>query len=456
MADTRTHAHWSSRATFLMAAVGAAVGLGNIWKFPYTTGVNGGGAFVLVYLGAALFIVVPILIAELVIGRRGQQSPPGAMAKLARESNSHPAWQGLGWLGVVTAFLILSLYNVIGAWIMAYVPKLLSGGFVEATRTGAEAEFADLLSDPITLIKWQTLFILLTACIIARGLRQGIERAISILMPALLIMLLGMVLYAAIAGDMGAAITFLFQPDFSRITPEIILIAVGQAFFSIGIGMAIMMTYGSYLPRTVSLTRSALIITVADTTVALLAGLAIFPLVFGNQLDPTEGPGLILVTLPMAFGNMPAGAILGGIFFLLIAVAALTSSISILEPIVAWTVERRGLHRVTATVFWAFLSWLLGLGSVFSFNLWADVRLLSSIPAYADKTVFDLMDHFTSNLMLPLAGLLTSLFVGWCMQRKALESELPLMPQLVLSAWIILLRYVVPVFLAVLIVVGIA
>ena len=390
---------WSSRLVFLMAAVGASVGLGNIWKFPYVAGANGGGAFVTVYFLAAILVAIPILIAELLIGRRGRLSPPTAMAKLATATGASQSWTVVAWFGVIAGFLILSYYSVIGGWMLAYIPKAAMGEFTGLLPSEAEANFAALLADPVTLILWHTGFIAGTTFIIARGVEGGIEAAVKVLMPLLFLMLLGMIVYASLQGDMGAALDFLFSSDFSLITPQVLLIAVGQAFFSLGVGMAIMMTYGAYLSNDISLPRSAILIALADTGVAILAGLAIFPLVFVNNLDPTDGPGLLLVTLPIAFGQMEGGAILGTVFFSLVVFAAVTSAIAILEPIVSFSIDRLKMSRVQSALCWGGIAWLVGLLSVFSFNSLSDFYPLAFITAWETKTLFDLIDHFTSNLM---------------------------------------------------------
>ena len=438
---------WSSRLVFLMAAVGASVGLGNIWKFPYVTGANGGGAFVTVYFLAAILVAIPILIAELMIGRRGRLSPPTAMAKLAAATGSSQSWTIVAWFGVIAGFLILSYYSVIGGWMLAYIPKAVSGDFAGLLPSQAEATFAALLADPVTLTLWHTGFIGGTTLIIARGVEGGIEAAVKVLMPLLFLMLIGMIVYALLRGDMAAAINFMFSSDFSVFTPQVLLIAVGQAFFSLGVGMAIMMTYGAYLSNDISLPRSAIMIALADTGVAILAGLAIFPLVFVNNIGPTDGAGLLLVTLPIAFGQMEGGAILGTVFFSLVVFAAVTSAIAILEPIVSFSIDRLKMSRVKAAMCWGGLAWLVGLASVFSFNSLSEFYPLAFVSAWETKTMFDLIDHFTANLMLPLAGAGAALFVGWCIPYDSIREELAGTPTVLLKTWIFLLRFVVPISL---------
>jgi len=438
-------ASWSSRLAFLFAAVGAAVGLGNIWKFPYMTGVNGGGAFVLVYLAAAALVAVPILIAEILVGRRGRHSPVAAVAAVARESGRSQAWAVIGGMGVLVAYVILSYYSVIAGWATAYVFAAGRGDFSGADAAGVSGYFNELLASPVRLIFWHTVFMAMTVGIVARGLQRGIERWVNILMPALFLCLLAMIVYAAVEGDFRAGLEFLFRPDFNKINGEVVLAAVGQAFFSIGVAMGIMLAYGAYVPQEVSITRSAFIIAGADSLVAILAGIAIFPLVFANDLDPGEGAGLVFVTLPIAFAQMPGGSVFGAIFFGLLTFAALTSSIAVLEPVVAWLSERFSMARPLAALLAGVTAWIIGLGSVFSFNIWADVRLLGMFPRFADKTIFDLADYATSNVMMPVGAFLLAIFVGWRMKAEAACEELGLGDGLNFRVWrIVLLRWVAP------------
>jgi NSS family neurotransmitter:Na+ symporter len=436
---------WSSRIVFLLAAVGAAVGLGNLWKFPYTAGVSGGAAFVIVYIVAVVFVAIPIVMAELLIGRRGRRSPPGSFQRLAKAAAASPAWRWVGILNITAVFIILAFYSVIAGWALAYVPKFATGIFRGASGDSVTTVFSELLASPGQLALWHGVFIIVTVLIVVRGLKGGIEKAVKFLMPALFVMLVALVGYAAVAGDLARALDFLFQADFSKITPQVVLGAVGQAFFSVSVAMGLLIAYGSYLSRDISIPRAAVIIAGADTLVALLAGLAIFPLVFANGLDPAEGPGLIFVTLPLAFGHMPAGALFGTIFFLLFIVSALTSSIAVLEPIVAWVDEHRGMRRQVATPLIGLLAWLLGLTTVFSFNIWSDLRPLAAIEAFADKNLFDIQDFLAVNIMLPLGGLLIAIFVGWAMPSPDCRDELGLADSLAYRLWRFLLRYLCPI-----------
>lgn len=435
---------WSSGFTFILAAIGAAVGLGNIWKFPYVVGVSGGGAFVLVYLGCVLFIAIPILITELWIGRTGGSSPPLAMANLARQGGLHPGrWSLVGYMAMLVGYLIATYYCVIAGWTLSYIFKA-GGGFGNAEPAAVARQFDDLLADPVALVAWHTVFMAIALFIVGRGLKDGIEKVVTILMPALFAMLLLMIGYAAVEGDFGAALTFLFSTDFSKIDSATVLVAIGQAFFSISVAMGLLMTYGSYVPKQVSLTRSALIIAGADTLVAILAGLMIFPLVFGNDLDPGSGPGLIFQTLPTAFADMPGGRVFGVVFFVLLAFAAVTSLIAIIEPIIRYAGDKWGMRRRNGVLVFGTLAWAIGLLTVFSFNIWSDVHLLGNFRAFEGKTVFDLIDYATANLMMPLGGILMALFVGWRIKPAALAAELSFGSTALFNTWLWMIRIVVP------------
>jgi len=434
---------WSSGWTFILAAVGAAVGLGNIWRFPYVVGENGGAAFILVYVLCVVFVAIPILIGELMIGRRGSHSPPRAMASVAREAGRSRLWTLVAWLGLIAGFLIATYYSVIAGWTLAYIQKAMVG-FGGASAADVGSQFDALQANPLAMTGWHTLFIIITMTIVGRGLHGGIEKAVTVLMPALFAMLLLMIAYAAVAGDFAAGVDFLFSADFSKIDSGSVLMAIGQAFFSIGVAMGLMMVYGAYVPKNVSLTRSAIIIAGADTLVALLAGLMIFPLVFANGLDPAVGASLIFRTLPAAFVNMPGGEIFGALFFLLLAFAAVTSLIALIEPIVAYVIDKWGLSRRNACMAVGALAWVIGLGSVVSFNEWSDFMPLGMFAIFEGMTVFALIDYFTANIFMPAGGILIALFVGWRMQVNTLREELPLMGPGLFQVWLWMIRVVAP------------
>ncbi len=439
MTETRQsiHGQWTGRWAFILAATGSAVGLGNIWKFPYITGENGGGAFVLIYLVCIAVIGIPVMMSEIMLGRRGRQSPIHTMRTLAQEERGSPHWQLVGWSGVVAGFLILSYYSVIAGWALSYVASAMSGSFVEITGEQSGELFGGLVANPGTQLFWHTLFMVMTVIIVARGVRAGLERAIRLLMPALFVLLLMLVGYAMSSGGFLQGFHFLFDVDFSKVTTAGVLTALGHAFFTLSLGMGAIMIYGAYLPNDISITKVTLTVAVADTLVALLAGLAIFPIVFSNGLEPGSGPGLIFQTLPVAFGGMQGGVLFASLFFVLLVFAAWSSAISIIEPVVAWLVEFRGLERPRAAMVAGGVIWLLGIATILSFNSWSDLK-------WFDKTIFDLFDFLTSNVMLPLGGLTIALFAGWVMHENHSRGELGIEKQLY-QYWRFVIRFVTPV-----------
>jgi len=448
MQQPQTNPTWSSRMVFLLAAIGAAVGLGNLWKFPYTAGVSGGAAFVIVYIGAVALVAAPIVIAELIIGRRGRRSPPGSFQALAAEAGARPLWRWVGIINVAAVFIILSFYSVVAGWAVAYLPKIASGAFTGADGEFVSAEFSRLTASPGRLAFWHAVFMAATVVIVGRGVQGGIEKAVRFLMPALFVMLILLVGYAAVEGDFSQAATFLFQADFSKIDADTVLAAIGQAFFSVSVAMGLMISYGSYLSTDTDIPRAAVIIAGADTLVALLAGLAIFPLVFANGLDPAEGAGLVFITLPLAFGHMPGGALFGALFFLLLIVSALTSTIAVMEPIVSWADEHKGWKRKFTTPIAGFAAWLLGLVTVFSFNWWSDFYPLQRFETFANMTVFDLLEYLTTRIMLPVGGILIAIFAGWIMLRTASREEFGDSSSALYAPWRFLVRYVCPLAVA--------
>lgn len=431
------HGQWSGRMAFILAATGSAVGLGNIWKFPYIAGENGGGAFVLVYLFCIAVIGLPIMMAEVMLGRRGRQSPVNTMRALAREEGRPKVWSLLGWFGVIAGFLILSYYSVIAGWALSYVFRTASGMFVGATADGVRSIFTGFVSDPEKLLAWHTLFMVATMIVVARGVRHGLETAVRYLMPSLFVVLAVLLFYSLSTGYFSEGLNFLFKPDFSKLSAHSVLTAMGHAFFTLSLGMGAIMVYGSYLPKDISIAKASIMIAVADTLVALMAGLVIFPIVFANSLEPGAGPGLIFQTLPIAFGQMEAGVLIGTLFFILLVFAAWSSSISLIEPTVAWLVENHGMNRIYASVFIGIATWLLGIGSLLSFNVWSDSVLFG-------KNFFDLLDYLTANIMLPLGGLFIAIFAGWLMKTGSSKSELNTTKS-GYNIWLILVRFIAPV-----------
>ncbi len=436
---------FQSNFGFLMAATGFAVGLGNIWRFPYVTGENGGAAFVLVYIVCALCIGIPILIAEIMIGRRGQASPPDSMQRFAQEQGASSAWRGVGNLNLVTAFLIQATYCVVAGWVLWYLFKAIVTGFVGIDSVHAASAFSAVLGDIVGMLFWTIVALSITGTIIYFGVNKGIERSVRILMPTLFLLMVCLVNYNIIAGGFDRAITYLFTPDFSKITPPMILAAIGQAFFSIGVAMAGMMMFGAYLPKSFSIPRAALIIIVIDTMVALLAGLMIFPIVFRFGLDPAGGTGLIFQTLPVAFAQMPGGHLVAIVFFLLLSVAAVTSMVGLVEPLVARAEERWSMTRQKATGVVLAAIAVLAIFSVLSYNVIGDHRVLG----------FDLngiLDFTSNQIMLPIGGLLIAIFTGWVVKRSSSREELRMGS--LFSAWYLLIRYLVPFAIVVVLLTG--
>jgi NSS family neurotransmitter:Na+ symporter len=434
---TSLHGHWSSRIAFILAVTGSAVGLGNIWKFPYVAGQNGGGAFVLVYLACVAIIGMPVMMSEILLGRRGRRNPVATMALLGEEEGKSRHWQWVGGMGVIAGILILSYYSVIGGWTLAYVFKSGLGVFAGADAATVTAVRDDFIGNWMVLGAFHTVFMGLNIYVVARGVERGLEQAVRFMVPALLVLMLILLGYSINSGDFGAGLEFMFSPDFSKLTWDSVLAAMGQAFFTLSIGMGAVMAYGAYLPEETSITGSATAVAIADTSIAILAGLVIFPLVFANGLDPADGPGLVFVTLPLAFGQMPGGVFFSTLFFILLSFAAWTSAISLMEPAVAWIVEHHNRTRAQAAVIMGLLIWAMGVGTVLSFNALAEFKFLKG-------TIFDNLDHLTINIMLPLGGVLITVFAGWVLCRNSTADELG-GAGTIYKLWRLLARYVAPI-----------
>jgi len=404
----------------MLATAGSAIGLGNIWKLPYMIGVNGGSAFVLVFITCIFLVGIPLMMTEILLGRRAQKNPFDGMQALAIEAKRSTLWKYLGGMGMLTGLLILSFYSVIGGWVLAYIIEAARGSFNQITATQSTANFDTLLASPLQLLGWHTLFMFMTMSVVARGVNSGLEKANNILIPSLFAILLILLGYSMSVGDMHAAFEFMFKPDFSKIKPVAVLSALGHAFFSLSLGMGAVMVYGSYLQRNVSIARTTIYIALADTMLGLLVGLAIYSLVFANHLPPNAGPGLIFQTLPIAFGHMPAGSFIGMLFFILVAFAAWTSSISLVEPATAWVVENSKIKRRATAWAIGFVVWLLGIAVVLSFNEWKAIKIVFGL------NIFETLDKLTSTILLPFGGLLMAIFAGYFMSKHHAQEELDL------------------------------
>lgn len=446
MATASGGAHWSSRFAFIMASVGFAVGLGNIWRFPYVTGENGGGAFVLVYLACIFAIGVPCLMAELMIGRRGAHSPPQAMAALATESGHSRHWSLVGGMGILAAFIISIVYAVVVGWVLRYLWSAVLTGFAGIDAGSAEADFAALQNDTGSMLLWTIAGTVITGAIIFAGVKDGIERAVTVMMPLMFLLLFGLGIYNIFSGGFVETLNWLFTPDFSKVNGDTLLAAIGQAFFSISVGMGGMMTYGSYLPGDFSITRAAVVIVIADTAVALLAGFVVFPAVFHYQLDIASGAGLIFQTLPVAFAQMPGGHLFAALFFVMLAVAGITSLVGLLESVTAWIDERFAVNRHVGTALVVLTVTACSLASVLSYNVWSDIRL-------AGLNFNELADTVSTGILLPAGALLSAFFVGWLMQRRFSEEELDTDPG-VYAVWRVLVRFLVVPAIAIILITG--
>ncbi len=444
-ATTRpTQVVWSSPVAAYLGAAGAAVGLGSIWRFPYLAGTGGGSAFILVFVLACTLIATPLLVAEFALGRASRRSPPDAAGAVAAAAGFSSRWDAIGVLGSVTAFLIFSYYSVIAGWVLAYAWKCASGILLAAGPERVAALWHDFRSDPLEVGAWHTAFVLIVVLISMRGLQSGIEPANKIRGPGLLLLLLILVTYSLIKGDARRGLAFAFTPNFAAINAQVVLAAIGQAFYATGVGQAMMIAYGAYVERGTSLVRASLVITGSILLVSLLATTLVFPLVFAYKMDPAQGPELVFEVLSRAFAEMPGGRIIGTLFFILLALAALMPSIALLEPAVAWLIQSRNLGRASAVWLIAGAAWVLGLGSVLSFNQWSEWHPLEFLGLFKHKTFFDVMDYVSSNVMLPTGALLTSILVGWRLSETFATTELPETSTWARIASSLLLRYLCP------------
>ncbi|GEN22373.1 transporter [Halomonas cupida] len=427
---------WLGRWGFVMAATGSAVGLGNIWKFPYMTGEYGGGAFVLVYLACILSVGVPVMMSEIAFGRRGRGSPVDAFRRLVTESGRSPLWSVLGWMAMLCGFMILCFYVVVAGWSFSYLWKMLSGSLAGSSVDDMAAIFGANNANPWNLGGWSTLVTVLTMVIVGKGVQGGIERSTSWMMPGMVVMLVIMIIYGMFSGGFADALTFLFAFNASELSSEGMLAAMGHAFFTLSLASGAILTYGSYLPKHASIGRTTLTVAVADTLVALMAGLAIFPAIFANGMQPDSGPGLIFMSLPLAFQAMPFGQLFGILFFIMLAMAALTSSISMVEATVSWLTDNAGISRRGASWSTGIVLWVISTLAMLSFNIGSDWTLLG-------MHFFDWLDYLTSRLMMPLGGLGMVLLAGFVLNKHVMRDELGLSPR-VYALWLFMVRYVSP------------
>lgn len=437
---------WTSSVGFVLATSGAAVGLGNIWMFPYITGMNGGGAFVLVYLLCILLIGAPIMMSEALIGRFGNQNPIDSIDKMAVASHAARSWRFLGYWGGLALILILSFYSVVSGWSIAYLFKTLSGQFVGVNQDTIRTIWGGLMASPKMLLLYHTIFITLTMGVVALGIEKGLERASKIMMPGLVIILILLVIFGMFSGHFIQSLRFLFMPDFSVLTPQSVLAAMGLSFFTLALGAGCIVAYASYLPQKTPITSNIGKIIVLDTFIAVLAGLAIFPSVFAHGLTPQAGPGLMFEVLPTAFSQMPAGVLIGSLFFLLLLFASWTSSVSLAEPLVAMLTERLHMSRNKAVLLIGLIAWVLGIGVLLSFNEWEHVKLFGRF------TFFDIATELPTKIILPIGGLLFAIFSGYCVKQNLAQQALILKSDRAFKVWRFLIRYVSPVAIVIVLV----
>ncbi|MCP5396928.1 MAG: sodium-dependent transporter [Sphingomonadaceae bacterium] len=423
---------WSSKTAFVLAAIGSAVGLGNLVRFPAEAGSNGGGAFVLFYILCIVLIGLPILLAETLIGRHGQASAPQSYRKLAEQSGASKAWGGVAGLGVLSAFIVLSFYCVLGGWVLNYIWLFLSdlfttglsgGAFQGASFEEVEGLFPSMIGNGPLTVGMDFLFLGLTLLFVWRGVSGGIEVAATWLMPIFFVLLVAITIYGAFGGAFSQTVSYLFTFEPEKLTGPIMLAAVGQAFFSLSLGVAGMVTYGAYVGRDVNLAGTSVIIAGADTAVALIAGLCIFPIVFAAGLEPNGGLGLMFQTLPHAFQEMPVGSLIGLLFFIMVAFAALTSSIALMEVPTAWVKDKFGLSRHVSAILVTLGAAVLGALSALSTGSLADFHPLGFIPLFEGQGVLDTLDTLTSRVAMPITALLTAVFVGWIADKRLIDSE---------------------------------
>lgn len=430
---------WSSRLGFILVAVGSAVGLGNIWKFPFITGMNGGGAFVLVYIVAILCCGLPILMAEFLIGRHSQKDVVGSFKKLAPKSKF---WRWLGFLNLSAAFIILSYYGVVAGWTLDYFFKSITGGFVGQNPEDIAALFGSLVTDPIRQMFWFTSFMLLCLLVVVSGIKKGIERWNSILMPSLFGILIFMAIYGMTSSGAAEGLKFMLYPDFSKLTISGVLEAIGHSFFTLSLAMGAMVTYASYMNKDEPIYPVSIRIAFLDTMVAIIAGLAIFPIVFAVGMEPTGGPGLIFKTLPQVFATIPFGSVLSTLFFLLLGFAALSSAISLLEVLTAFMIDEKKCDRKKATSLMTIAVYFAGIPSALSYSILGDVKLLKGME------VLDSLDYLASNFLLPIGGLLIAIYTGFILDKRIAKLEITQGGkgfQTIFTIWYFAIRYLAPI-----------
>jgi len=442
------HGSWSSSGTFLLASVGFAIGLKNVWQFPHHLALYGGSAFLFVYLLFLLVLGVPLLMTQIMLGRLGRAAPEQALAMLARRAKARQLWRWLGIASVLAGFLVLSYYNVVAGWILAYAARALSGALDGLTAEGAASVFTAFVRDPEKQLFWLSLFVLLTLLPLAVNLRVGLERVVRYAVPGIFVLLLLLVGYAAASGSFTLGVEYFLRTDFSQLGGEGLLVALGDAFFSLGLGVGTFMMYGAYLSEQGPLFRHALIIVVAEALAGVLAAFTVFPVLFAGGGLSAEGPGLVFQSLTVAFDALPLGSLMRAVLFVLLALVAWLSTLGLAEPCVAWLVERRGLTRPRAVLWTGAASWLLGVIVILSVNRWA--FSFSILGITRTLGLFDVLILVSSFVFLPLVGLLLAIFAGWVLRPETTREALAIESPCIHDVWLWLNRLVIPLMLVLL------
>ncbi|KYH29707.1 MULTISPECIES: sodium-dependent transporter [Clostridium] len=441
MENNKGREGFSSGLAAFFATLGSAVGLGNIWKFPYVVGSNGGAAFLLVYFICIIFVGLPVMISEFYMGRKTRKSVVGAVQEL----NSHKKWRSIGISSILSSYFIVFFYSAVGGWVYSYVFRAIKGDFNEATAENVQVMFMDTITNPVSAIAWQLVVIAVVSIILASGVKNGIERITKTLMPILFVLILVCDVRALTLPGVKDSFKFLFKVDFSMLTQQGILVAMGLAFFKMSLGMGTMTTYGSYFTEKDNMMSTAAKVAISDTIVSLLVGIAVFGAVFSFNMEPTAGPGLLFMTVPLVFGKLPFGSILLVVFFILSSIAATTAMISMCEVAIAYFVEQKGFSRKKAVLINAIIILIFGIPAALS----ADASgVLGGITVFG-KTLFDLFDYVSSNILLPLGGLIIAIFIGYTVPKKDIEKELSnqgaIEQNKLINFYYFILRYVTPV-----------
>ena len=441
------HGLWSSPTMFVLAAAGGVIGLNSIWRFPYHAVQHGGGAFIFFYVLFICLLGIPLLMAQLLLGRLERKSPINGIAALIRRGRLTQRWMVLGWLAIMSGLLVLAYFSVVGGWMLAYVLRALSGALYGLTVDGAGELFSTLMRDPEKQLFWYSLFLIMTLLVVARGVRHGLEAAVRYAVPGILGLLVILAVYSASVGAFSPAAAALLVPDFNRLSGEGILTALGDAFFSLGLGTGVMIMYGAYLPPQASIARVATMVVAADVLAAVLGAFVVLPLMFDAGGEPAGDAVLVFQVMAVAFDPLPLGGVMRVLFFVLLVLVAWMSCIALLEPVVAWLVESRNVSRTRAALMCGALLWLLGLMLILSFGYWKFAfSIFGEIKSFG---MFDVFSILTTNMLLPITAILSAIFAGWALTSSMTRASMALRSPCTYDIWLWLVRVGVPLWLLV-------